>query len=58
MDWIAVGRVVAVSKVAPVKIEWNLAACVLHAIEPEATRAKFAELGASSASGPSIEWSG
>ena len=58
LDWIAVGRVVAVSKEAPVRVEWNLAACALHGIETEATRCKFEELTKTSPSSTAIEWSG
>ena len=58
MDWIAVGRVVAVSKEAPIKLEWNHAACIVHGIETEATRSRFEEFATSSAFVASIAWSG
>ncbi len=58
VDWVLVARVVAVSKEAPVTVEWNLAACVVHGIGSETARSKFAETAGSSASAAPITWAG
>ena len=58
VDWVSVARVVVASKDAPPKVVWNLAACAVHSIEPEAVRISFEEFSSSATSSAPITWSG